>query len=216
VGANRHANILRDQVPPQTMPTALRLADSTEKVHHPLSLRIRITLGIAVSSPHLPDGRMLQQGSTPGLVAHPCQHPTLHEVACRFTPHATPPSQETIIRVRRIIEAIGIGKEGPKDRTEFEELMPVFIGTCQATHFKSENQPHMVQADLSQQALKAQARHHTLATLALIVVNNDHAVSRPSHGDGSFDQGILPGCGLDVLGNLLGMGLTYIHHRLSP
>jgi hypothetical protein len=35
----------------------------------------------------------------------------------------------------------------------------------------------MVQADLGQQALKAQACHHALAALALILINNDDTLT---------------------------------------
>ena len=198
------------------MQTALLLEDVKDEAHDPLGLLIGGELGIAVGAPDIPPGRMMQQVPAPGLLPHPFQQAPLHNREFRCVHPASQPYKQAIVIVRRILDAIGIGKEGPTDRTECEELMPVFIGTGQATHFQSENQPPMVQADLSQHALKAQARHHTWATLALIVVHNDHAVSRPSHGDGSFDQGLWPGCGLDVLGHLLGMGLTSIHHRLSP
>ena len=74
----------------------------------------------------------------------------------------------------------------------------------------------MVQADLGQQALKAQARGHALAALALILINHDHPFGRPAPGDGALHQAILPCRGLHVLGDLLRVGLAYIHHGLSP
>jgi hypothetical protein len=71
----------------------------------------------------------------------------------------------------------------------------------------------MVQADFRQHALKAQTCHHTLAALTLILVNDHDAVARPPQGDGAVHQGILPGRGLHVLDDLLGMGLAHIHDR---
>ena len=73
----------------------------------------------------------------------------------------------------------------------------------------------MVQADLSQHALKAQACHHALAALALILINDNHAVSRPSPGDGAVHQGLLPRRGLHVLDDLLRMRLAHIYDRQS-
>jgi hypothetical protein len=73
----------------------------------------------------------------------------------------------------------------------------------------------MVQADFRQHALKAQACHHALATLALILINDDDAVSHPPQGDGAVHQGILPGRGLHVRNDLLRMGLAHIHYGQS-
>ena len=73
----------------------------------------------------------------------------------------------------------------------------------------------MVQADYRQHALKAHACPHALATLALVFINDDDAVSRPPQGDCTVHQGILPGCGLYVLDDLLGMGLAPIHYGQS-
>jgi hypothetical protein len=73
----------------------------------------------------------------------------------------------------------------------------------------------MVSADLGQQALKAQARGDTLAALALSLIDHDHPLGGPPPSEGALDQGLLPGCGLDVLHHLLRMGLADIHDRLS-
>jgi hypothetical protein len=73
----------------------------------------------------------------------------------------------------------------------------------------------MVQADFRQHALKAHTCHHTLATLTLILVNDHDTVARPPQGDGAVHQGILPGPGLHVLDDLLGMGLAHIHDGQS-
>ena len=71
----------------------------------------------------------------------------------------------------------------------------------------------MVQADFRHHALKAQAGHHALAALALILVNDDDAVSRPPQGDCAVPQGLWPGRGLHVLDDVLGMGLAHRHDR---
>jgi hypothetical protein len=46
----------------------------------------------------------------------------------------------------------------------------------------------------------------------LILVNDHDAVARPPQGDGAVHQGILPGRGLHVLDDLLGMGLAHIYY----
>jgi len=74
----------------------------------------------------------------------------------------------------------------------------------------------MVQADFGQQALKPQARHHALATLPLIFINDDDAISGPAPGDCTVHQAILPRGGLHVIEDLLGMGLAHIDDSLAP
>jgi hypothetical protein len=51
--------------------------------------------------------------------------------------------------------------------------------------------------------------------LALVCINDDDAVARPPQGDGAVHQGLLPGRGLHVRDDLLGMGLAHIHERQS-
>ena len=71
----------------------------------------------------------------------------------------------------------------------------------------------MVQADFRQHALQAQACPHTRAALALICINDDDAVARPSQDDCAVHQGLMPGRGLHVLDDLLRMGLVHRHDR---
>jgi hypothetical protein len=71
----------------------------------------------------------------------------------------------------------------------------------------------MVQTALGQHTLQAYARHHTLAAVALIFIHDDHALTRPSPGDGTVHYGIWPCRGLDVLDDVVRMGLAHIHDR---
>jgi hypothetical protein len=87
---------------------------------------------------------MIQQVTALGLVAPPLMHAAFENIQLGFVHHAPQPQQEAIIIIRWIIQAIGIGQQGAKDRTEFEELMPVFVRACQATQLQPQNQPDMV------------------------------------------------------------------------
>src|SRR5262249_53093995 len=94
--------------------------------------------------------------------------------------------------------------------------MPIFVRARQATHLQPEDQPYLVQADLGQQALKPQARHHALATLTLIVINDDDPIAGPARGDSRVHKAMLPRGGLHVIEDLLGMGLAHIDDSLAP
>jgi hypothetical protein len=187
----------------------------TDQPHHPLRLRIRIEMIITVRAPHLSHGRMMQQGTALGLVAPPLMHAACEKRPFGFVHHAPQPQQEAISIIRWIIQTIGLGQQGAKDRTAFEELMPVCVRACQATQRQPQHQPNRVSADLGQQALKAQARGDTLAALALILIHHDHPFGGPPPSDGALDQGLWPGCGRDVLHHVLRMRLADRHDRLS-
>src|SRR2546429_3863186 len=60
------------------------------------------------------------------------------------------------------------------------------------------------------------ARHHALATLTLIFINDDDAIAGPAPGDCTVHQAILPRGGLHVIEDLLGMGLAHIDESLAP
>lgn len=132
------------------MQTPVRLAGRKEQADDPLGLLVWIPLRIAVRAPDLPHGRMMEPCTAPGLVAPPFQQTALHEGECRCAPQTTPPSQEAIVGVGRILEAIGGGEQRPKDRTELEPWMPVLVRARQATHLQPQDQPSMVSTDLSQ------------------------------------------------------------------
>jgi hypothetical protein len=55
--------------------------------------------------------------------------PRLQDVQLGLAHHATQAQQQAIVGVDRIINAIGITDEHVKQGTEFEELMPVLVGT---------------------------------------------------------------------------------------
>ena len=73
------------------MPTALRLKDVKDEAHDPLGLLIGIELVIAVGSPDIPHGRMIQQVPAPGFMTHPFQQAPLHNIEFRFVHHASQP-----------------------------------------------------------------------------------------------------------------------------
>jgi hypothetical protein len=169
MGPNRHAHVVGHQRAQPAMQAALPLEGIKEPSNHPLGRLIRGQLVIPLGAAYLAPGRVIQHGPALGLVPHALPPAAFQHVPCRCAPHATAPQPETVVVVRRILEAISIGPSGPQHRPEFEPVVPVLVRAGQATHRQSEDEPHMVHADLGQQALKAHACHHALAALALIL-----------------------------------------------
>lgn len=66
----------------------------------------------------------------------------------------------------------------------------------------------MVETDFSEQSLKAQSSFGRGPALALIVVDDENSVRRPTELDGPIDEPVLAVGGFLVLGDLLGGGLA--------
>ena len=66
----------------------------------------------------------------------------------------------------------------------------------------------MVETDLGKQSLKAQSPLGRGPALALILVDDENAVWRPTEFDGPIDEGVLAVGGFPVLGDLMGGGLA--------
>lgn len=210
---NRQPDLLGHQIPQPSLPTALLLDDSNDEPNEALRLLIRIPLIVPSGAAHVAQGRMIQELTASRLVPHAFKHPACEDVAFRFAHHPPQPQPQAIIVVGRLIETIRLGQQGPQEGPEFESWGPVVVGASHATHLTSQHQPHMVQTDLGQHALNASARHHTLAALALIFINDDHALTRPSPGDCTGHSGIWPCRGLDMLDDVVRMGLAHLHER---
>ena len=68
----------------------------------------------------------------------------------------------------------------------------------------------MVEADFGEQSLKAQSSFGRGPALALIVVDDENSVRRPTELDGPIDEPVLAVGRFLVFGNLLGGGLADI------
>jgi hypothetical protein len=144
MGANRQADIVGHEIAQQPVQAALLLERIKDQPYHPLRLLVRIEMIITVRAPHISHRRMIQQVTALGLVAPALVHATFENIQFGFVHHAPQPQQQAVIIIRWIIQAIGISQQGAKERTEFEELMPVFVRASQATQLQPQNQPDMV------------------------------------------------------------------------
>jgi len=82
------------------------------------------------------------------------------------------------------------------------------VHRVQPAHLQAEDQPDVVETDLGKQSLKAQSPLGGGPALALILVDDENAVRRPTEFDGPIDERVLAVGGFPVLGNLLGGGLA--------
>ena len=135
-------------------------------------------------------------------------HPAAEEVQLGLGHDPREPEQEPIVVIGRVVEPIRVGEQGSEDGTQFDELMPVLARAGQPAHLQAEDEPDVVETDLGQQPLKAQSPLGRGPALALIVVDDEDAVGRPTEFDGPMDERVLAVGGFPVLGDLLGRGLA--------
>ena len=110
--------------------------------------------------------------------------------------------------IGRVVEPILVGEQDAKHRTQFDELMPVLARAGQPAHLQAEDQPDVVQTDLGEQSLKAQSSFGRGPALALIIVDDEDPVRRPTQFDRPIGERVLAVGGFLVLGDLLGGGLA--------
>jgi len=73
------------------MQTPVLLEGLKDQADNSLGLLVGGQLIIAVRSPDISHGGMIQQCTASSLVAHPFQHPAFHEVEFRCAPHPPQP-----------------------------------------------------------------------------------------------------------------------------
>lgn len=117
--------------------------------------------------------------------------------------------------VSGIVQAVGVGQQGPEDGAQFEELMPVLVGARQATHLQAEDDADVVEADLGEQVLEAGPALGRLPAAPLVLVHDFHTVARPAQRGGAIRQAVLPVRRLAVIEHLLGRRLADVNDGLT-
>src|SRR5690349_10339283 len=105
-----------------------------------------------------------------------------------FAHSALQAQQESIVRVRRIVQSILVAKQCPKDGAQFEQLMPVLAGSGETAHLDSKDQADVVEPNFRQQPLKPEATFGSAAALALVFIDYQYAISGPAAINGAVHQ----------------------------
>ena len=93
--------------------------------------------------------------------------------------------------------------------------MPILVRARQPTHLQAKDDADMVQTDLRQQVLKAQAPHGRLTAPTLIFIDDFDAILGPAQERGTMHQRVLPISRLAVFHDLLRGRLPDIDDGLS-
>ena len=99
--------------------------------------------------------------------------------------------QQTVIIVRRIIHAVGIGNQSVEQRANLQELIPIPAGAGQARHLHTKHQSDVPEPNFRHQPLKADPALGRASRPAKIVINDDDRLPSPSEIEGPVRKGIL-------------------------
>jgi hypothetical protein len=74
----------------------------------------------------------------------------------------------------RIVKTFAVGDEGPEDRTDLQQLIPIAIVAGQAGGIVTEDQASASQTNLGEQILEAATRKGVGCGFAQILINDFH------------------------------------------
>src|SRR5260370_29240403 len=94
--------------------------------------------------------------------------------------------------------------------------MPIPTRAGQPAQLDPEDDPDVVEADLGQEPLEAGPPLDGPAAVALVLVDDDHAVRRPAECRGATAEFVLEASRLAVLVHLLGTGLADVNDPQPP
>ena len=110
--------------------------------------------------------------------------------------------------VGRVVQAVLIGQKGTKHRAQLKQLVPVLARPSESAHLQAEDQPDVIETNLSKKPLKAESPFGRGPTLPLIVVDDEDPIGRPAELGGPVGEGVLTVSRFPVLGHLMGGGLA--------
>ena len=98
---------------------------------------------------------------------------------------------ETVVGVVGVIEPVLVGQERPEDGTDFQEMIPILGRAREPAQFEPQDQADVVQGELGEEALETEPLPGGPAAAALVLVDDQDPILRPTEGRGVVRQGVL-------------------------
>jgi hypothetical protein len=114
-----------------------------------------------------------------GFVALAAQQPRFEQMQLCLAHRALQAEQQTVIKVRRVVDAIFIADQTASERTYFQQPLPVGVVASKSRNLKAQQNTRMTDGNLTDQPLEPVALLSIGGCAALIVVNRVDAFNRP-------------------------------------
>jgi len=178
-----------------------------DEAHDLLHLLVRVQCDFPRGAPDVAAGDRHGQIAAAGLAQPPLFHPLLEDRQLGLAHRALEPEQEAVVVLARVVDAIDVGDERAEEGADLQELVPILRGTRQPGHVDAEHEADVVEADLRDEALEADAPRGARAGPAEVVVDDDDTLRRPAQILRAGHQPILEARRLLMVEDLLDRGL---------
>ena len=180
-----------------------------------LGLLVGIQDDLAGRAADIADRQRDRQLAALGLGQLARQHPLPDQVQLCLAHRPLQPQQQPVVVDPRVVDAVRIGEQHPRQRAQLQELVPVPAGPRQARHLDPEDDARTSHRDLRDEPGKALPGIGRRGRHAKVVVDHQDLGTRPAQRHGPLGQRILQPRRLRMLKHLLPAGLADVDDR-SP
>jgi hypothetical protein len=159
-------------------------ADLVELVKHDLHHGPRLLVGIegdfAVRQDHVAHRHAVKHLAALRLVVSTADQAIAHRVQFDLAHRTLETQQHPVVGIARIVHAVLIGEQRAEEGAQFQQVMPVLGRARQPTHLQTENDADVVQRHFGQKPLIPRTVVGPRTALALVLVDDEDAVGRPT------------------------------------
>jgi hypothetical protein len=126
-----------------------------DQAHHGLHLLVGIQHDRTRGCPHIPDRQRHGQLPPAGFGPLAGEHALLEQVQLCLAHRPFEAQQQPVVVVDRIVDPVAVGQQRAEQRAQLQQPMPVRTRAGQPRHLHTQDDAHVVQADLADQPPKA-------------------------------------------------------------
>ena len=197
---------------PERLDRLVRRADTgegLEEVNDRFShLRVRIEDDGAAFVVDEAGGKGTSILTAPDFVQNSSAQSRLQDVKLRFAHRSLETEKETVVEVRRIVNAILVEDQRVGQGADLEQAMPVGVVPGEPRDLEPHHDARAAESDIRHEPPKPLPPRRGCARLSLVGIDHDHLIVGPAERRSARPKRILPLRALDVLDHLL-------HRRLS-
>ena len=213
VDPDRQLDLPGDQVAQHAVERPQPPESAEDEADDVLRLLVGIEDDLAGRPACIPDRQRDRELAALGLGKLARQHPLPDQVQFCLAHRSLQAQQQPVVIEGRVVDAVGVGEQHPRQRAQLQQLMPVPARPRQPRHLDPEDDAHTSHRHLRDEPGKPLPRIGRRRRHPEIVVDHHDLRPRPAQRDRPPGQRVLQPRGLSVLKHLVPGRLTDIHGR---
>ena len=165
---------------------------------------------LRVRADHVAGRQLAEPFAAAGAVQASGLHPLLKLMQLDPSHESLDGQDEAIVEIMGMVQAILVGQQGIKGRTDLDQAATGLVFAGQAVDLKAEHQADVAEGDFRQQPGEIVAADGGGGGAPLIAIEDANAFAGPTPGEGELLEIGLDLSGFGVALDLLGMGLADI------